>query len=77
MRYSTSIKNMVFLFVFTILTAVSCVDGDDSVESVKLATLKSTIFLTTSACGATRSRLGRPEVVGGSAFVCANLPAGK
>jgi putative hydroxymethylpyrimidine transport system substrate-binding protein len=37
MRYSTSIKNMVFLFVFTILTAVSCVDGDDSVESVKLA----------------------------------------
>ena len=35
MRYSTSIKNMVFLFVFTILTAVSCVDGDDSVESVK------------------------------------------
>ena len=37
MRYSTSIKNMVFLFVFTILTAVSCGGEDESVESIKLA----------------------------------------
>ena len=32
-----SIKGIVVLFVFTVLTAVSCDGGDDSVESVRLA----------------------------------------
>ena len=37
MTYLKSIKSLVFLFVFTILTAVSCGGGDESVESIKLA----------------------------------------
>ena len=37
MRYSRSIKSMVFLFVFIIFAAVSCGERNDSVESVKLA----------------------------------------
>ena len=37
MTYLKSITSMVFLFVFTILTAVSCSGGDKSVESIKLA----------------------------------------